>query len=240
MGNVSDEDDLLRFRVRQPRGAGSAYLVRPGEDGEGRGPGVLVLHSWWGLTPELKEFCNLLCDEGFVVLAPDLFDGKVPANATEAQQALNDMDPNAAANLVLSSGVALRSATDDPSGSIAVIGFSMGASLALWAAARQPESFHRVVAYYGTSSLDYSLMRAEVLAHFVDDDVMVSDDDVTLFASELFEAGLEPEIWHYDSVHWFAEQGDHGCYDESAAEEAWERTLEFLKRPLPAGATGTD
>ncbi|NLA35070.1 MAG: dienelactone hydrolase family protein [Actinobacteria bacterium] len=227
---MTSEDDLLRFPVRAPKGAGQAYLVRPGEDGEGRGPGVLVLHSWWGLTDQMKDLCDRLCDEGFVVMAPDLFAGARPANAVEAQEALNEMDPNTATNLVLSSGVALRSATDDPSGAVAIIGFSMGASLALWAAARQPESFNKVVAYYGTSSLDFSHMTAQVLGHFVDDDVMLSDDDVTLMSAELFEAGLAPEIWHYDSVHWFAEQGSHGCYDEANAELAWQRTLEFLKR----------
>ena len=68
----------------------------------------------------------------------------------------------------------------------------MGASLALWAAARQPESFDRVVIYYGTSSLDFSAMTARVLGHFVDDDVMVSDDDVTLLSAELFEGVRNP------------------------------------------------
>lgn len=227
---MTSEDDLLRFPVRRPKGAGQAYLVRPGEDGEGRGPGVMVLHSWWGLNRSIVEFCNRLCDEGFVVMAPDLFDGEIPETIEQAQRLLDDMDPNAAANLVLSSGVALRSATDDPAGAVAIVGFSMGASMALWAAARQPESFDKVVAYYGTSSLDFSHLQARVLGHFVDDDVMVPDDDVTLLSAELFEAGVEPEIWHYDSVHWFAETGDHGCYDEAAAELAWERTLEFLKR----------
>ncbi|MCO5314299.1 MAG: dienelactone hydrolase family protein [Microthrixaceae bacterium] len=227
---MTSDDDLLRFPVRAPKGAGSAYLVRPGDDGAGRGHGVLVLHSWWGLNRAVKDFCNRLCDEGFVVLAPDLFGGRCPATAHEAQQALDDMDPNAAANLVLSSAVALRSASDDPSGPISVVGFSMGASLALWAAARQPESFDRVVIYYGTSSLDFSAMTARVLGHFVDDDVMVSDDDVTLLSAELFEAGSEPVLWHYpDAVHWFAEPGEHGCYDEAAAELAWQRTLDFLK-----------
>lgn len=233
MEHVTNDDapDLLRFPVRQPKGAGSAYLVRPGDDGEGKGPGVLVLHSWWGLNRAIKDYCNRLCDEGFVVLAPDLFEGTVPTSAEEAQQALNDMDPNAASNLVLSSAVALRSASTDPSGPISVVGFSMGASLGLWAAARQPESFDSVVAYYGTSSLDFSQMRAGVLGHFVENDVMVDDDDVTLLSAELFEAGLEPEIWHYDgAVHWFAEPGDHGCYDELSAELAWQRTLAFLQR----------
>lgn len=212
------------------RSAGQAYLVRPGEDGEGSGPGVLVLSSWWGLTSGIKSFCNRLCDEGFVVLAPDLTGGLLPETAAEAELELAATDPNSTASLVLSSAFALRSATDNPSGPIAVLGFSMGASWALWAATRQPESFDKVVAYYGSQSIDFGDLKARVQGHFAEHDELVAEDDVLLLESELFELGLEPEMWHYDGVgHWFAEQGVAERYDEAAAELAWRRTLDFLK-----------
>jgi dienelactone hydrolase len=53
-----------RARRRQ---AGTAYLVAPEA---GSGPGVLVLHSWWGLTPFFRNVCDRLADAGFVALAP--------------------------------------------------------------------------------------------------------------------------------------------------------------------------
>ena len=187
------------------RSAGQAYLVRPGDDGEGSGPGVLVLSSWWGLTSGIKDFCNRLCDEGFVVLAPDLTGGLLPDTAAEAEVELAATDPNSTANLVLSSAFALRSATDNPSGPVAVVGFSMGASWALWAATRQPESFDKVVVYYGSQSIDFGDLQARVQGHFAEHDELVAEDDVLLLESELFELGLEPEMWHYDGVgHWFA------------------------------------
>jgi carboxymethylenebutenolidase len=204
--------------------------VRPGEDGEGTGLGVLVLSSWWGLTRGLKEYCNRLCDEGFVVLAPDLMAGAVPETAAEAELELAETDPNETANLILSSTVALRSATDDPTGPVAVIGFSMGASWALWAATRQPESFGKVVAYYGSQTIDFGDLSARVLGHFAEHDELVSADDVVLLEADLFEQGAEPEMWHYaDTHHWFAEVGVDEHYDEVAAELAWERTLAFLR-----------
>ena len=53
----------------QPAPAGAAYLVEP-DDGPGHG--VLVLHSWWGLTPEVKAVVEALADVGYTALAPDL------------------------------------------------------------------------------------------------------------------------------------------------------------------------
>lgn len=219
------------------RSAGQAYLVRPGDDGQGTGPGVLVLHSWWGLTAGIKDVCNRLCDEGFVVLAPDLSGGLLPETAAEAELELAQTDPNTTAGLILSSAAALRSATDDPDGPVAVVGFSMGASWALWAATRQPESFHKVVAFYGTQTIDFTDLAADVQGHFAERDDLVSADDIVLLEADLFELGHQPEMWHYEGVgHWFAEPGVDHHFDETAAEMAWDRMLAFLRRPSGASA----
>lgn len=213
-----------------PRHAGQLYLLRPGPDHDGTGPGVLVLHSWWGLTAGVKAFCERLCDEGYVVAAPYLLEGRLPETAAEAEVELAEIDPNRSAGLVLSSVAGLRTLTDDPSGPVAVVGFSMGASWALWAATRQPESFSKVVAYYGTQSIDFSDLRSRVQGHFAERDELVEPDDVVALEADLFERGLEPEMWHYPGVgHWFAEEGVDGSYDRDAAELAWERMLAFLR-----------
>lgn len=217
-------------RQEDPRHAGQLYLLRPGADGEGTGPGVLVLHSWWGLTPQMKAFCERLCDEGFVVAAPYLLEGRLPETAAEAEVELGEVDPNRTAGLVLSSVAALRTLTDDPAGPVAVVGFSMGASWALWAATRQPESFSKVVAYYGTQSIDFGDLRARVQGHFAEHDHLVEADDVVALEADLFELGIEPEMWHYPGVrHWFAEEGVADAFDAAAAALAWERTLAFLR-----------
>ena len=231
---MSDDADDLPPLIpfgRRARSAGQAYLVRPGDDGEGTGPGVLVLHSWWGLTKGVKDYCNRLSDEGFVVLAPDLLGGLLPADEVEAELDLAITDPNETAALIISSTAALRSATDDPAGPVAVVGFSMGASWALWIATRQPESFSKVVAFYGSQTIDFSDLQASVQGHFAEHDGLVSADDVVLLEADLFELGHEPEMWHYEGTrHWFAERGVEGFHDPVAAELAWERTLEFLRR----------
>jgi carboxymethylenebutenolidase len=47
----------------------SQYLATPPG---GKGPGVLVLHAWWGLNATFKGICDRLAEAGFVALAPDL------------------------------------------------------------------------------------------------------------------------------------------------------------------------
>ena len=207
--------------------AGSAYLVRPEA---GVGPGVLLLHSWWGLTPTFKDQADRLADAGFVVLAPDLLEGRRPQTSAEAELELAEVEPNETAALVLASIVALRSQTDDPEGPVAVVGYSMGASWALWVATRQPESVRAAVAYYGTQDIDFAALRAPVLGHFADADDFVSEDELVFMEAQLRLLDKDVTIWRYPGTeHWFAEIGAD-TYDEAAAEQAWERTVEFLRR----------
>ena len=67
--------------------AGEAYLVRPDE---GPGHGVMVLHSWWGLGPQVKRVVERLADAGYTALAPDLAGGVVTDDPEEAQRLLSD------------------------------------------------------------------------------------------------------------------------------------------------------
>src|SRR5947209_18404523 len=60
----------------------SAYLAVPEQ---GRGPEVVVLHAWWGLTEPFRQVCERLAEAGFVALAPDLYHGKTAATVEEAQ-----------------------------------------------------------------------------------------------------------------------------------------------------------
>ena len=47
----------------------------------GEGPGLLLLHAWWGLNETIPSFADAFADAGFVVIAPDLYRGVVVAQA---------------------------------------------------------------------------------------------------------------------------------------------------------------
>lgn len=207
--------------------AGQAYLVRPDA---GTGPGVLLLHSWWGLNRATKDVADDLADAGFVVVAPDLFEGVLPGDVDEAISVLGAADPDAMAALVVSSAVALRSQTDDPDGPIAAVGYSMGGSWALWLATRQPDTVRAVVTYYGTQRIDFDDLRAPVLGHFASDDDLVSDDELIEMHAHLLLSDKSVLIHRYEGTgHGFAEPAWGSAHRPAAAAEAWARTLEFLR-----------
>jgi carboxymethylenebutenolidase len=221
--------------------AGSAYLVVP-DDGPGHG--VLVLHSWWGLTRGAKDLVESLADAGYTALAPDLLGGHLPVDADEARDLLAATDPNETAALVLSSIVALRAHCADTDGPVAVLGFSMGASWALWVATRQPASVDAVVAYYGSQNIDFQALQAPVMGHFAEFDPLVSEDELVEMQAHLLLLDKHVEFHRYPGTsHWFAELERDAFTDDTSAEVAARarelaagRTMAFLAEHAPPRA----
>jgi carboxymethylenebutenolidase len=216
--------------------AGNAYYVEPLE---GKGPGILLLHSWWGLTDFFRELADRLAGAGYTVLVPDLHGGLTADTPDEAEQILAGVDVNAVAALAISSTHTLRAlarSADDP---IGVVGFSMGASWAYWLAARAPGAVRAVVGFYGTQSLalDESDPETAFLGHYAEHDELVSEDDVVELLAHLRILGRPTTFHRYGgTAHWFFESDRVPAYDEPAAELAWERTLAFLRERLPEPA----
>ncbi|CAN5641070.1 dienelactone hydrolase family protein [soil metagenome] len=212
--------------------AGTAYLVVPEA---GQGPGVLVLHAWWGLTPFFREVCDRLAAAGFTALAPDLHLGATADTPDEAEALLASTDPNRVADLVLSSAATLRHAPTTPNGPIGVLGFSMGASWGLWLAARAPEQVDAAAVFYGTQSVDFGDARAAILGHFAEHDEFVSDDDLVEMEAHLRLLDKDVEFHRYPGTgHWFFEHDRPAAYSPAAAAQAWERTLSFFRHRLAA------
>ncbi len=215
--------------------AGTAYLVAPVDVAApqiAKHPGVLVLHSWWGLTPFIRSLCDRLADAGFVALAPDLLKGQLPANEADAELLLRDRDMDESVDLVLSSAGTLRSLPVTTDAPIGVLGLSMGASWALWLAARAAEHVAAVSAFYGTQTIDFAGTQAAVQGHFAETDRFVDSDERAELEAHLHLVGVEPEFHTYPGTsHWFFE-ADREAYHPQAAELAYERTVAFLHAHL--------
>ncbi len=203
----------------------------------GNGPGVLVLHAWWGLNDTIKAFCTRLSESGFVAFALDLYHGKVADTIEGAETLGNALDANhlQAEAEVAEATLFLNERVGQTGHGLAAIGFSLGAYYALHLSAADPEHLRSVVVFYGTQGTmlsDFSNSRADYLGHFAEKDQFETQSNVDLLEAALRRAGRPMTFHHYaDAGHWFFEPDRSEAYNPAAASLAWDRTLAFLKRP---------
>jgi carboxymethylenebutenolidase len=213
-----------------PRPQPQGFLAVPPA---GQGPGVLVLHAWWGLNDTTKAFCTRLSESGLLAFAPDLYHGKVADTIAAAEALGAALDSNhAQAKTEIAEATRFLSERVGPADrGLSVIGFSLGAYYALNLAATDPEHIRSVVLYYGTGGVDPGDSRAAYLGHFAEEDEYEPKSNVDDLERALRQAGRPVTFYRYRGTgHWFCEPDRSRAYNQAAAGLAWDRTLAFLKR----------
>ena len=203
----------------------NAYLAAPTTGG----PGVLVLHAWWGLKPFFKQLCDRLAEQGFVALAPDLREGQIAETIEAAKELMQKSDGEFVGDIVMAAKDHLLTLTKNK---IGVMGFSMGAAWSMVVAAHDPDNIAATVLFYGAEGVDFGKVKSKILGHFSESDEWEPIDGVRALEADMKAAQVDATLHFYPNVdHWFVES-DRPEYDASAASLAWERTFEFLKKNL--------
>jgi len=203
----------------------NTYLVSP----QNGGPGILLLHAWWGLKPFFKQVCDQLAEHGYTVLAPDLYQGDIAKTIDEAKVFHEKHENEFMGDIVKAAKVYLSNLCAGKP--IGVMGFSMGAAWSMIVAAKDPD-VSAVVLFYGAYAPDLSQMKAKVLGHFAEVDEWEPLEGVKTVEKEMQAAGVDVTFHIYPNVgHWFVES-DRPEYDSASAQLAWDRTFEFLKKNL--------
>ncbi len=201
----------------------------------GKGPGVLVLHAWWGLNDTIKTLCTRLAEAGFVAFAPDLYHGKIASTIPDAEVLSKALDANylqAKAEVAKATRFLSERAGDAGRG-LATIGFSLGASYALDISNAAPEVIRSVVVFYGTWVEDLSNSRAAYLGHFAENDPFEPQANVDKLEEYIRRMGRPVVFYRYPGTgHWFFESDRSDAYNREAATVAWERTLTFLREAM--------
>lgn len=214
--------------LTQPQG----FFVTPPTN---KGPGLLLLHAWWGLNDTIKTFCIQLAEAGFVVFAPDLYHGKIADTIADAETLVKNLVANQLQTKaeINEAALFLREQVGQTSSGLAVIGFSLGAYYALDLAASAPEHIQVVVIFYGTGVEDHHNSKATYLGHFAENDPYEPQPNVDYLEDTLKSAGRPVTFYRYNGTgHWFAEPDRTDAYHPEAAALAWERTLAFLNHAL--------
>tara|TARA_B100000929_G_scaffold288362_1_gene276702 strand:- start:308 stop:997 length:690 start_codon:yes stop_codon:yes gene_type:complete len=225
------ETQMIEFPVNGTTAGG--YLAA---SKSGSGPGVLVLQEWWGLVPQIKGVCDRLADEGFTALAPDLYHGDF-ANHTEMDKAgelMSTLPPDRAARDMAGAIDHLLSLDSCSTSQVGVVGFCMGGMLTLMVSALESNRVAVAAPFYGAplgeSAPDWSGLTAKVEGHFAAHDDFFPPEAIKGLEFQLRELGKDVNFHIYeDTGHAFAnEENALGTYDVTAANTAWERTLNLL------------
>ncbi len=200
------------------------------------GPPVLLLHTWWGLNDVIRALADRLAGDGFTVMAPDLFDGRVFTRREDAGAWVDAIEGRAENN---GSGLSpdriegrvkdvlahLLAHPDVRGEHAGIVSLSFGA----WYAnvvAKDHDDIAALVNFYGgefapPDGIPY-------LAQFAEDDEFGDADERAKLAAGLGDEAIRV---YPGTKHWFFES-DRPEYDPDAAELAYARTVEFLRRHL--------
>ncbi|MCB8839130.1 dienelactone hydrolase family protein [Aurantimonas sp. VKM B-3413] len=208
------------------------YVVRP--EGRGRFPSVLLIHENRGLNAHIQDVARRLALEGFFVLAPDFLSSKggTPADEDEARKLIGDLDPQQ----TVAEAVAARdwlAAHRHSNGKVGAVGFCWGGGVVNQLAVADPDLV-AAVAYYGRQPdpEDVPKIKAALLLHYAGLDERINAG-IPAYRKALDAAGVIHEIFVYDGVnHAFNNDTSSARYDKTAADLAWQRTVDFLKSHL--------
>jgi dienelactone hydrolase len=220
------------------------YLARK-NNGRTRGPGVLVVHEWWGLNEYIRRRARMLAELGFTALAVDMYGGgEVADNPDDAGRLMNGVlaDMSQAESRM---GAALEFLQNDDSvdpGRIAAIGYCFGGGVVLHAA-RTGMPLAGVASFHGSLGSFHKpepgSVRARILVCHGAEDVLISEDSVTALKDELQAAGADLRFIAYPgALHGFtnpdadANGEKYGlplAYSEDTDQRSWQEMQAFFK-----------
>ena len=194
----------------------------------------MVIHEWWGLNDNVKAMARRLAGAGYLALAVDLYEGEVAEDRTDASRLARGSGERTEQILDnLHQAIEhLRSAGVER---IGVIGWCFGGGWSLRTALAFPDKVDAAVIYYGrltTDKAELEPLSSPVLGIFG-----ALDDGIPVATVKEFQAALEA-LDKEATIHIY-EDADHAFanpsgtrYNETAAEDAWAKTLAFFSLHL--------
>jgi carboxymethylenebutenolidase len=221
--------------VSSPDGNGSikGYLVIP-VGASGKLPGVLVVHENRGLNPYIEDVARRLGAANFIAFAPDGLTsvGGYPGDDEKGGAAFAKVDRAKMTEDFIAAARWLK-ARPDCTGRIGVVGFCFGGGIANTLAVRMGGDLAAAVPFYGGQppAADAAKIKAAMLLHYASLDTRITGN------WPAWEEALKAN--HVNYAGYVYEGANHGFhndttprYDEKAAKQAWQRTLEFFNKYL--------
>ncbi|HSK47011.1 MAG TPA: dienelactone hydrolase family protein, partial [Coriobacteriia bacterium] len=203
-------------------------------------PVVIMIHEFWGLNPDIVSKADLLAEEGYLVVAPNVFRGRTTGYlpsaiyqvaSTPAEEVNQDIDATLA-------WIETQQRAD--AGRVGITGFCFGGRSSLLYSLHNP-SLQATSVFYGEPVIDperLATLGGPVLGVFGGADTSIPLGSVRAFARGLDEAGVESTVTVYpNQPHAFMGDAEEIASDPVQA-KAWEQMVRFFDGALKEGEPG--
>ncbi len=245
LSSFSVRAEVVQRDVSLPDGLGTG-VVYTNTNSTVAGPGVIVVHEWWGLNDYARSRARLLAELGYSAIAVDMYGtGKVAQHPDDAkafmQAAFAESDKM---NARFNAAKTLLSDLDSVDAKkIYAIGYCFGGGVVL-DQARQGNDLAGVASFHGMLGTDEPAQKDKVKARILvatgAADPYVPTEQVVAFVQEMTNAGAEFELMSFPGVlHSFTDTGatEKGqkfgmpaAYDENADRVSWAALLQMLQQ----------
>lgn len=213
---------------------------------QGKRPGVLVVHEWWGHNEYARRRARMLAEMGYTALAVDMYgDGKLadhPEDAGKFASAVFENLPGARVRFEKAMDVLAQHETvagDD----LAAIGYCFGGGIVLHMA-RFGVDLDGVASFHGSlgtqTPAQPGQVKAAVLVAHGAEDPMISAEQVETFKKEMEAAQVDYTFKGYEgATHSFTvPEADENAkkynlpvaYNAEADQQSWAELTAFLQR----------
>jgi carboxymethylenebutenolidase len=240
---VSKTDERIKASyetVPSPQGNGSikGYLVRPFSADTRSAtptklPGILVIHENRGLNPHIEDLARRLALANFMAFAPDALTsvGGYPGDDFRGGQLFGKVDAAKRFEDFVACAMWLKGRADC-NGRIGVTGFCYGGGVSNQLAVRLGADLAAAAPFYGGAppAADVPKIKAAILVHHGElDKGLVAAWPA--YETALKAAGVTYEGHIYKgAVHGFNNDATPERYNKAAADEAWQRTIDWFNK----------
>jgi carboxymethylenebutenolidase len=204
---------------------------RAGPAGAPKGA-MVVIQEIFGVNHHIRSVCDRLATEGYVAIAPSIFDriepnftsGYSPDEIAVARKFVANPDWSA---MLRDTQAAINAVKDV--GPVGIIGFCLGGSIA-YAAATKLSGLKAAVGYYGGAIARFADDQPKVPTqlHFGEKDAGIPLSDVETIKAKRPEV----EIFIYPGAQHGFHCDERASYDKASADVAWPRSMAFFAKHL--------
>ncbi len=203
--------------------------------GSRNSPGIVLIHEMWGLNDQIIGVADHLSGLGYVVIAPDLYRGRVETDPGLAQEMMGAVDEGRAVTIVKGAVDYLRRLDNASGRRVGTLGFGLGGRISLLSALEGADVQATAIVYGRVETTVDALaqIKAPVLGIFAARDAGIKVAEVKKFEAALKEAGKDATIHILNAVGHAFMNDRRADYDPEVAKNAWVRIQDWLALKLP-------